>query len=207
MATGKRRGKWTRDYFSRRLKDEREKSGMTQDQLAKLLEDRGIAMRVETVARIEKGSRDVKIDEASAIADIFDTSVDSLLGRTVGGQEAEQSHAMDVLADEARKLASQMGGAADRMRLAYQHLSHQFGLDYIDASTAGGHSPLIPEEDSLTVEQRRAYLMWFFYQSATKTITDATGLLNGICTYRSMTAAEIPKAWDHLMTLTGGIDA
>jgi len=198
-------GKWTEDYFKDRLKAERVKAEMTQEQLAKALCDKGVHVTLTTIARIEAGRRSVRIDEASAIADVLDCSVDSLLGRTAGGEEAEQAHAMTVLADEARKLASQMGDATDRLRLAYEHLSRQFNLDYIDASSASGDTLVIPQDAAMTVEQRRAYLMWVMYQSAAKFVTQSTGLLNAVASFRSMPSAEIPEAWAGLITLTEGL--
>lgn len=50
--------------------------------LAKLLHDKGLTHIVSSmIAKIETGQRSVRIDEAHALAELLDTSVDALLGR------------------------------------------------------------------------------------------------------------------------------
>ena len=78
--------KWTEHHFSKALKDQRDGRNLSQDQLAKLLAEKDIHMHWTTIAKIEKGERSVRIDEAAAIADIFDMSVDTLLGRKPSAQ-------------------------------------------------------------------------------------------------------------------------
>ncbi|MCK0175838.1 helix-turn-helix transcriptional regulator [Mycolicibacterium sp. F2034L] len=69
--------------FRERVRRERERRDWSQAELAKLLQDRGIGSAYPTtVAKIEAGERAVRIDEATALADIFDVSVDALLGRS-----------------------------------------------------------------------------------------------------------------------------
>ena len=49
-----------------------------------MLQNRGFEhIYSTTVAKIESGERAVRIDEAAALADLFDVSVDALLGRNV----------------------------------------------------------------------------------------------------------------------------
>jgi transcriptional regulator with XRE-family HTH domain len=78
--------KWTEDYFRKQLKAERERRNWSQAELAKLLSDREIPMHWTTVAKIEKGNRSVRIDEAAGIADLFEVSLDALMGRSVGSE-------------------------------------------------------------------------------------------------------------------------
>lgn len=74
--------------FRERVRRERELRDWSQAELAKLLQDRGIAsVYPTTVAKIEAGERAVRIDEATALADIFDVSVDALLGRSASFQK------------------------------------------------------------------------------------------------------------------------
>lgn len=75
------KSKWTEDHFRKRLKDERERREWTQEALANMLSAKGIPMHWTTVAKIEKGDRSVRIDEAAGIADLFGISVDTMLGR------------------------------------------------------------------------------------------------------------------------------
>ena len=63
------------------MRTERERHGWSQAETAKRLSDMGIPMHWTTVAKIEKGDRSVRIDEAAGIADLFGVSVDALLGR------------------------------------------------------------------------------------------------------------------------------
>ena len=76
---GNRKG--TDDHFSKRVRTERELRKWTQAEMAKMLTAKGIQMHWTTIAKIEKGDRLVRIDEAAGIADLFETSVDVLLGR------------------------------------------------------------------------------------------------------------------------------
>ena len=74
--------------FRERVRRERERRDWSQAELAKLLQDRGIAsIYPTTVAKIEAGERAVRIDEATVLADIFDVSVDALLGRSASFQK------------------------------------------------------------------------------------------------------------------------
>jgi transcriptional regulator with XRE-family HTH domain len=78
--------KWAEDYFRKQLKAERERRNWSQAELAKMLSDREIPMHWTTVAKIEKGNRSVRIDEAAGIADLFEVSLDALMGRTIGSE-------------------------------------------------------------------------------------------------------------------------
>jgi transcriptional regulator with XRE-family HTH domain len=74
--------------FRERVKRERERRDWSQAELAKLLQDRGIgSVYPTTVAKIEAGERSVRIDEANALADIFEVSVDALLGRSTSFEQ------------------------------------------------------------------------------------------------------------------------
>jgi transcriptional regulator with XRE-family HTH domain len=73
--------KWADSRFGERLKDERGHRRLTQPQLAKLLAEKGIKpMHATTIAKIEAGTRSVRINEAVGIADLLGVSLDSLLG-------------------------------------------------------------------------------------------------------------------------------
>lgn len=76
------RTKWVDSRFGDWLKAERTKRGWSQPQLAKMMSARGIApMHATTIAKIEAASRSVRINEAVALADLFEVSLDWLLGR------------------------------------------------------------------------------------------------------------------------------
>ena len=56
--------KWTDDYFSKRLRAEREQRGWSQADMAKRLSAKDIPMHWTTIAKIEAGDRSVRIVEA-----------------------------------------------------------------------------------------------------------------------------------------------
>ena len=58
-------------------------------------------MHATTIAKIEAGSRSVRINEAVGIADLFEVSLDSLLGRKPGTQESELTYRLGALAASA----------------------------------------------------------------------------------------------------------
>jgi transcriptional regulator with XRE-family HTH domain len=69
------------EKFGERLREERGHRGLSQAQLAKLLSARGVTAYPTTIAKIETGERVVRIEELAAIADLFDLSLDALIGR------------------------------------------------------------------------------------------------------------------------------
>lgn len=74
--------KWIDKQFGQRLKEGRKTHGWTQPQMAELLAERcSQSIDASTIAKIEAGRRSVRINEAVAIADLFEVSVDALVGR------------------------------------------------------------------------------------------------------------------------------
>ena len=69
-------------HFRAMLRRERESRKWSQAHMAKLLSDKGLTVYPTTVAKIEAGERAAKIDELVATADIFNVSVDALLGHS-----------------------------------------------------------------------------------------------------------------------------
>jgi transcriptional regulator with XRE-family HTH domain len=106
--------KWTEDHFAKRLRAEREHRGWSQAEMAKMLSDRGISMHWTTIAKIEKNDRSVRIDEAAGIADLFDTSVDALLGRKVRPGN-DLAYILRAVLNTARQSAEQTAAIADAL--------------------------------------------------------------------------------------------
>lgn len=68
------------ESFARRLREEREKVGISQTALAHRLSERlGVTIYSTAVTKMENGSRAIKIEEAVAVAEIFDVSLISLV--------------------------------------------------------------------------------------------------------------------------------
>jgi transcriptional regulator with XRE-family HTH domain len=127
------KGKWTEDHFARRLRTEREHRGWSQAETAKLLSDKGIPMHWTTIAKIEKGDRSVRIDEAAGIADLFGASVDELLGRKAAEHQA--TYPLRALVEAAQKAMLQLGMIESTLGEAYTDLVQlEFeGRDALDA--------------------------------------------------------------------------
>jgi transcriptional regulator with XRE-family HTH domain len=125
--------KWVDSGFGQRLKAERERRGWTQPQMADMLSDKGIRpMHPTTVAKIEAGDRSVRINEAVGIADLFQVSVDSLLGRKPWAQRNELAYSLRVLGDTARDSSEQVGATMETIREQLEELPGDFdGADVL----------------------------------------------------------------------------
>jgi len=129
------RTKWTEDYFRNRLRTERGNRGWSQADIAKMLSDKGIRMHWTTVAKIEAGERSVRIDEATAIADLFETSLDALLGRNVE-RGTDLAYTLRAVLNTARQSSQQAAAIADALGLS---------LDDLDALEFDGRERLDAE--------------------------------------------------------------
>jgi hypothetical protein len=77
--------------------------------MAGLLSDKGLnPMYATTLAKIEAGARSVRINEAVAIADLFEVSLDTLLGRKPGVAVNDTTFALRALHGIARRTGPQV---------------------------------------------------------------------------------------------------
>jgi transcriptional regulator with XRE-family HTH domain len=91
--------KWTDVRFGKRVRALRQNRRWSQAEMAKMLSDRGIQpMYATTVSKIEVGHRSVRINEAVGIADLFEITLDSLLGRKPGAQGSDLTDRLVALA-------------------------------------------------------------------------------------------------------------
>jgi transcriptional regulator with XRE-family HTH domain len=139
-------------HFRKRLKDERDRRGWSQEELARRLSERGVAVHASTIAKIETNARAVRLDEAAAIAELFGLSLDALLGRKA--VEDDQAHAMGVVAEEAQRLISDLSQIRARLDRAYQDLDAQFAITSVDGLL----------DEAMPLQRRRAILMWLAHQ-------------------------------------------
>lgn len=72
-------------------------------------------MHPTTVAKIEAGERATKIDEVTAIADIFEVSVDMLLGRSAAPKN-DDMYALRALLDTAQQASWQASTIENTLR-------------------------------------------------------------------------------------------
>jgi transcriptional regulator with XRE-family HTH domain len=83
--------------------------------MAKLLSDKGFGAHTTTIAKIEAGDRAVPIDEAAAIADLFEVSLDKLMGRDLG-PERDEKYALEALEQTARHASWQVSTIESTLR-------------------------------------------------------------------------------------------
>lgn len=171
------------DYFRKRLRSERELKGWSQADMAKMLSDNGF--HATTIAKIEAGDRTVRIDEATAIADLLGLSLDALLGRK--GLEDDASHALSVLADEAIAASMEAMKIRDRLRRANDELAAHWDLK----SYSMGE---VPVGDDLPLEHARANMAADDCDEAIGHLCVVVERLNNIATTRSMTAQQVAEA-------------
>ena len=94
--------------FRERVRRERERRDWSQADLSKLLQGKGLEhIYPTTVAKIENGERAVRIDEATAIADLFEVSLDVLLGRNLS-PEGDLMFTLQAFLDTARSASVQL---------------------------------------------------------------------------------------------------
>jgi len=92
-----------------------------------MLGDKGIkGIYPTTVAKIESGERAVRIDEATALADLFEVSLDALLGRKQNSQEDELAYLLRVLRDTARDSSQQVAATMEAIREQLEELPGEF---------------------------------------------------------------------------------
>jgi transcriptional regulator with XRE-family HTH domain len=89
--------------------------------MAKLLSDKGLTVYPTTVAKIEAGERAVRIDELVSIADVFNVSVDTLLGHRVD-QVKDKDFLISALADQAMRARWQIESTSTALRSALADL-------------------------------------------------------------------------------------
>lgn len=104
-------------HFGRRVREERKRRDWSQEELAKRLSDKGLPVYASTIAKIESEHkpRAVRLAEAAAIADLFDVSMDTLLGRSVG-PKADEMYTLRALLDTAQQAAWQVSAIERSLR-------------------------------------------------------------------------------------------
>jgi transcriptional regulator with XRE-family HTH domain len=130
------KGKWVEDRFRKQLYEERKRLHWSQETLAAKLSASGTAMHWTTVAKIEKGTRSVRIDEAAALADLFGISVDALLQRGAR-PDSDRAHALIAVADTAVGSSGQIRGIISAIRDRIGDLSTFGGLPTHSTLIAG----------------------------------------------------------------------
>ena len=132
--------------FRQRVKKQRDRRDWSQADVAKMLGDKGIkGIYPTTVAKIESGERAVRIDEATALADLFEVSLDALVGRKQNSQEDELAYLLRLLRDTARDSSEQVGATMETIRDQLEELPGEFdgadALQRVGSDTWRTHLP------------------------------------------------------------------
>lgn len=173
-------------HFRKRLKDERDRRGWSQEELARRLGERGVAVHASTIAKIETNARAVRLDEAAAIAELFGLSLDALLGRKV--VEDDQDHAMSVVAEEAERLISVLSQISARLDRAYEDLDAQFHITSVEGLL----------DEATPLQRRRAILLWLAHELVKHHFSAITAPLSTVARVRALMPTEVAAATKEL---------
>lgn len=133
------------DQFRQRLIAERERRDWTQTQVADMLKQRGVpGVYASTIAKLEAGTRAVRVDELWGLADIFGISVDALIGRKSSGSDL--IWAVSKLTSAAQKAINDVNGIGQRIAGEMKDVHHYAQFDshpvdvLIDAAASACHA-------------------------------------------------------------------
>ena len=116
-------------HFRRTVRQERERRGWSQKELAQRLTERGVPIDASAIAKIEsnKRARVVRLDEAAALADLFGLSIDTLIGRRTGFGD-DLLFALRGLLEVARQSTQQLQITAADLQARFRDLApYEFG--------------------------------------------------------------------------------
>lgn len=121
--------------FGRHLRRLREDRGWSQAAVAtKLAAFHGIELHFSAIAKMEGAHRLIRLNEAVAIAEIFEVPLAEML--SVTGIEMDYAEMLSVLEEEKRVLEAKMlhneqvrQGVRDRMRAAARPMNQRIDLD------------------------------------------------------------------------------
>lgn len=99
----------------KRTRRHREQRGWSQEELGRRLGNYGFAMHQTTVAKLENGSRPIRLNEVQALADIFGVSPGDLFEEDTSVQN---EHEVAVAAREVQRASAALAEAARAMDAA-----------------------------------------------------------------------------------------
>lgn len=157
----------TEERFARRVRIEREARNLSQADLAKLLSRNGLRAHSTTIAKIETRDsahpRTIRLDEAAALARIFDTTLDDLIGNP---RPYDPNAGLDLVSKTAHHTQQSITLAIDQLNESLNALSA--------AAAHGDHSVDSPPAVDLPF-QRRALI-----EAARPKLRDAVHALKAV---------------------------
>ncbi len=122
--------------LARRIRWEQQRRGWTNADLALALRDRGCAVDVTALSKVKSGKRAVSLEEAVALADLFETTVDGLLKDVEWALSAELNAVLDELDQRRREVLAVTAQTVKTVRraVALAFEGDQYKPRLIDAS-------------------------------------------------------------------------
>jgi hypothetical protein len=105
--------------------------------MAKLMSRKGFAFHATTIAKIEAGNRQVEIVEAVAIAELFEMSLDSLIGHKPVAGGNDLAYALSAFLNTVHASSEQLWKMAEVISEQLDDLPEDF--DGYDTLTEHGH--------------------------------------------------------------------
>jgi transcriptional regulator with XRE-family HTH domain len=137
--------KWTDQQLAERIKKLRTSRKLTQEELTKKLAAEGISIVPAQLARLEKGTRSLRVVEAAALCNIFDVSMDTLAG-------VESSPEMDL-----RRAINGLRIALDTREVSATMRALAEAAEYLaDVDTDGVAASLVAASERACVAGRAA---------------------------------------------------
>ncbi|MFF2060093.1 helix-turn-helix transcriptional regulator [Rhodococcus qingshengii] len=182
------------DQFRKRIKLERTVRRWSQDDLAKRLVARGVAAHPTTIAKIEAGTRTIKLDEAVEIAALFDISLDELSGR--GDIADDLKRATQTLSDTAVNAYNDLVRLTESIVDAYEFLRQQLDFKGMETGIAEGR---IFETAGLSLEHRRALMAWVAQDKLRQSLQEASLSLHSVVWAHYATPMQLRDSWDRII--------
>ncbi|PVB14461.1 XRE family transcriptional regulator [Mycobacteroides abscessus] len=179
-------------YVRNKVKAERLRREWSQADVAKKLSDNGIQTYPTTIAKIEAGVRAIKIDEAVALANLFDITLDTLTGRRFAG--SGQLGEMIALAERAQKLLPQIASVRDELQDLRERLDSEIDLGLFESCITGESN-----FSEVPLEDWRALFTSYATDEAKGMLASAIGRLTEAASARDMGLRGLA---DHLLDLT-----
>lgn len=182
------------DQFRKRIKLERTVRRWSQDDLAKRLVSRGVSAHPTTIAKIEAGSRAIKLEEAVEIAALFGISLDELSGH--GDITDDLKRATQTLSDTAVNAYNDLVRLTESIVDAYEFLRQQLDFKGMETGIAEGR---IFETAGLSLEHRRALMAWVAQDKLRESLQEASVSLHSVVWAHHATPMQLRDSWDRII--------